>query len=113
MSYNRVIPRDLFNEADLLKCWGKLWIALDNKRDHAANIIHDGEPFDIVQDPNSGALTVMNLSLIIHGRRRAVFRPLNAREPYPLWVWGDEDDIRIFEESGVLSADFLSMIADQ
>lgn len=26
MTYRRVIPRDLFNEADLLKCLGRLYI---------------------------------------------------------------------------------------
>lgn len=32
MSYFRVIPRDLFNEASLLKCYGRLAILLDDMR---------------------------------------------------------------------------------
>lgn len=111
MNYVRVIPRDLFNEASLLKCWGQLEIALTDKvRDHAATIEHDGGAFDIVQDQGTGSITVQNLSLIVHGRRRAVFRPLNSREPWPLWVWGDEDDIRVFDTDGQLSADFRAFI---
>ena len=111
--YERVIPRDLFNEADLLKCWGKLWIALDDRRDHFASIPdHSGEPFDIVQDPSSGALTVANLSLIVHGQRRAVYRPLNSREPWPLWVWSDDDDIRVFDLDGNLSPEFWIFITE-
>ncbi len=38
MTYKRVIPRDLFNEANLLKCYGALWIALDNARGHTAKL---------------------------------------------------------------------------
>lgn len=110
MNYMRVIPRDLFNEANLLKCWGQLWLALENRTDRVA-IEHDGEAFDIVQDMGTGSITVQNLSLIVHGRRRAVFRPLNSREPWPLWVWADEDDIRVFDDDGTLSADFLAFIA--
>lgn len=30
--YIRVVPRDLFNEGDLLKCYGRLWILLDERR---------------------------------------------------------------------------------
>jgi hypothetical protein len=32
VSYFRVIPRDLFNEASLLKCYGRLAILLDDMR---------------------------------------------------------------------------------
>lgn len=30
-TYIRVLPRDLFNEADLLKCVARLWILLDGE----------------------------------------------------------------------------------
>lgn len=116
MSYLRVIPRDLFNEADLLKCCGRLWICLDNLGD--ANAVlgdddgeHDGSPFDIQQDEGSGALTVANLRFLIHGRPWRLTRPLNSREPWPLYAERDEDCVSVFTGEGELSPEFRALIA--
>lgn len=78
MNYARVIPRDLFNEANLLKCYGRLALEVD--------LEHDGGAFDIQQDPASGALHVANVRLVVRGREVPLFRPLNSREPWPLWA---------------------------
>ena len=51
MTYTRVIPRDLFNEGDLLKCYGRLWILLDETRGHVAQLGEEEQlpsaPFEI------------------------------------------------------------------
>jgi len=51
MSYTRVIPRDLFNEANLLKCYGQIYIevermSLPDPRAYV-EIEHDGGAFYI------------------------------------------------------------------
>jgi hypothetical protein len=52
-----VLPRDLFNEANLLKCMGQPWIKLDEYAGHDATIPTKDVPvFDLDQDPNSGTI---------------------------------------------------------
>lgn len=114
MTYRRVIPRDLFNEANLLKCLGALWIALENA--DGVRFDHDDRPFLIHQDEADGSTYVVNVRLIIAGRPFDHRRPLNSREPWPLYVRpvGDPDaeDIAVFDEAGVLSADFRALMSE-
>lgn len=119
MTYARVIPRDLFNEADLLRCIGRLAIALGspetNGHDAGLGDPVDGEAFDIQQDPNDGSISVANVPLIVSGRNVRLYRPLNSRQPLPLWVAAGEiapalEDFRVFEEDGALTDDFRQFI---
>lgn len=115
MTYRRTLPRDLFNEADLLKMLGRLWIALDETPGHDARFAEeDVDSFEIVQDPSSGAIRVANLTLEISGQAHRLERPLNARTPWPLWLFRDDDEdleIRVFDEQGALSTDMLALLA--
>lgn len=115
-NYVRVLPRDLFNEASLLKCMGTLWIRLSELRDHRAAIVEEDVPFyDITQDEATGAITVSNLTFVIDGVKHRLMRPLNSREPWPLWVeeregdW-DFDAVAVFDDEGNLSRDMLELI---
>ena len=112
MSYARVIPRDLFNEADLLKCYGRLVILLQNLGHHHAELSEgSGAPFDIQQDSSSGAITVANLPFAIAGERYRLMRPLNSRQPWPLYAVDDEDEeVAVFSRIGEFSAEFLQLI---
>jgi hypothetical protein len=114
MSYVRVIPRDLFNEGDLLKCLGKLWIRLDDRRGHRAEMhgptYSDG--FEVDQDPADGSIAARNVHLTVDGRPHRLYRPLNSRSPWPLWASAEPDDLRVFNEEGDgdLSPEFLAFI---
>lgn len=114
MTYRRVIPRDLFNEGNLLTCLGRLWIKLDERRDHTAELVHHDEDgaFVIHQDPSDGSIRCCSTTLFIRDRLPVrLFRPLNARTKWPLWVRTDDEDLRVFdEETGELSAEFLQLI---
>lgn len=115
MSYLRVIPRDLFNEADLLKCLGRLWVLLDETRGHNATLgdaqsEHDGTPFQIEQDESDGSIYCVNVTFRIARREYTLFRPLNARAAWPLFIHHDFEDIRVFDEDGKFSGDFLTLI---
>jgi hypothetical protein len=112
MSYRRVIPRDLFNEANLLKCLGALWIALDSLGDHTAVIHEPDGPFDVQQDAGSGAIMVANLPFTVDRRLYYLTRPLNSRQPWPLYAESDEGDcVSVFDDDGALSDDFRALIA--
>lgn len=105
MTYRRVIPRDLFNEANLLKCYGQLWLELEklglqDYLDHHAT----DEQFRIRQSSADGSLTIQNVILVVRGRMIHLRRPLNARSPYPLWADpGEGDELQVFNSDGTLS----------
>jgi hypothetical protein len=114
VSYRRVLPRDLFNEANLLKCLGALWIKIDDRIPEGVSLDwlgDEGEPFEIEQDRNSGALSVYNLRLTVKGRPVHLSRPLNSRNPWPLYVEPNGDDewfdpVAVFTDDGDLTEEF-------
>jgi len=70
MSYSRVIPRDFFNEAKLLKCMGQLSLAiLDGMTPEGITITVEetGEPFQIELD-DDGYLYLTNYEMFVNGR---------------------------------------------
>lgn len=116
MTYKRVIPRDLFNEANLLKCLGRLWILLEQSgRDPDAIMQSNGQPFDIRQDEATGSIFARNIVVSINGRSCDLMRPLNSRDAWPLWLenydgdW-DFDPIEVFTDDGEFSADMLALL---
>jgi hypothetical protein len=114
MSYIRVLPRDLFNEANLLKCLGALWIAVDGKGPAAQFDVESVEHFDIRQDPNDGSIFVANLPFSMGGRRAHLSRPLNSRNPWPLYIsfpdYPEIDVAPVFADDGKLSVEFTLLI---
>ena len=115
MSYERVIPRDLFNEAKLLKCLGRL-----------ALLIHDEElpglRFEQLETDNLrielnvdySELSCPALSLL-HGEiELELFTPYNSRENFPLYFRvANEDEIhegRVFDNKGSVSADLANWL---
>lgn len=117
--YIRVIHRDVFNEANLLKCLGALYIALETAGDHKAQFdVEDVDRFGIFQNPDDGSIYVGNLPFSIHGRRFHLSRPLNSREPYPLYAtesWPEigvgAEPVAVFLPDGRLTSDFKKLIA--
>jgi hypothetical protein len=111
--YNRVIPRDLFNEAKLLKCLGQLALLVHEGRAGKITLKHHapGSGFLIDQDDSSGGLFCMNLVCRLPNRQvvRLISR-YNSRHPYPLdFVIGEYHTTgAVFEEDGSCTRDFLA-----
>lgn len=110
-NYTRVIPRDLFNEAKLLKCVGRLsLLVLDRMAPKGLTIDETGEPFRVVM-LQEGALTIINYPISVHGIPHTFATPVNNRSNYPLDMQvGESDDyftIRVFDESGNFEPEFL------
>lgn len=124
MSYTRVIPRDLFNEANLLKCYGRLAIALDIMGlNDIASLPNDVESFDIVQDESDGSLYIENLPLEVRKKLSSrsfessyyrLFRPLNSRELWPLYATEIDnpsfDPIAVFDVNGNVTLEMMALI---
>lgn len=115
MSYIRVIPRDLFNEANLLKCYGRLWICLENRMGRGVEMPEDVERFEIVQRTDDGWTYIKNLPLKIGPRSFRLVRPLNSRHSWPLYAEEidnpDADPIEVFDDDGELSQPFRDLLA--
>jgi hypothetical protein len=115
MNYTRVIPRDLFNEANLLKCYGQLALYFNDYR-YSSNPEFkepDGnEGFIVMMDDNSGETWIDNLQLYIGGKLHRLYRPMNSREPWPLYVsqWDWEEPSAVFNDDGTLSPEMLQLL---
>ena len=117
MTYQRVIPRDLFNEAKLLKCLGQLSLLVHDgkcdlhvKHDEHSSMVY-GNSFEIDQHPEDGSVYCTNLQFYAAGRCLDLRSSLNSREPYPLLLCDeDEDEVEVFDDDGSLTEDFLQTI---
>jgi hypothetical protein len=114
MSYVRVIPRDLFNEANLLKCLGHLYILLETTRSKAKFDVEGVPVFDVRQDNNDGSIYLANVPFSVDGRSVHLSRPLNSRDQWPLYLSIPEDPdfepFEVFESTGFFSEAMLNFI---
>lgn len=110
-SYGRVIPRDLFNDANLLKCYGALYIALENNDSLDITMDHHDDTFDIEQTEDGGTY-IANIVVSFQGEPMRLERPMNSRKSYPLiWITEDWEYIDIFNDNGTFSAEFLEKVS--
>lgn len=114
-NYNRVIPRDLFNEANLLKCYGQIYINLERiSLDDVALHYDDeenGDQFNIAQDESNGGLFITNVHLIVNQVKQKLYRPLNSRDPFPLYLTDENDeDISVFNDDGTFTVEMMNYL---
>ena len=107
--YVRVAPRDLFNEAKLLKCLGRLALfVIDAKVPEGLTFYDSGEPYLTEQDSNSGDIYCkLGIRFSFRGHELILLSGLNSREIYPLfWRTDDYEEIHVFNELGDLREEF-------
>ncbi len=119
MSYQRVIPRDLFNESKLLKCLGQLSLLLHDEVDirWPLRLLHEpSDGFFIDQRPSDGALYCSNLILFLEYEDRDteiidLVSLYNNKDPYPLMFDdGGGNEERVFDDEGQLSYEFVKWL---
>jgi hypothetical protein len=97
----RVLPRDAFNDANLLKCIGMLTMLIEDGAIDWLQYEYDGQAFDIRQDGASGATFVNNITFSIKdGDYIQHERPLNSRGNWPLVLFIDGEEQEAFDEKG-------------
>ncbi|MCG8226403.1 hypothetical protein [Tenacibaculum finnmarkense] len=111
MNYKRVLPRDLFNEAKLLKSVGRLCLLIhDNLAPKGLSFKFDGESFKIKQ-LESGEITISNLIFSINNNEDIIFKTAcNSRSNYPLIFEIQLDEFDVFNDDGTFDNDFLTKI---
>lgn len=112
--YRRVIPRDLFNEAKLLKCLGRLALMIHNGLEYPLTFehyteIHEG--FLIDQDQDSGHLFCRNMIFYLNDNALVLGTNYNSKSQYPL-IFEDEElgDVCVFDDDGNFSDEFTSYL---
>lgn len=120
--YTRVIPRDLFNEATLLKCMGKLCIHAENVPGLEVCQLDPEHPrlshldycpgFQIGQDESSGSIAVLNVEVTYNGEIIHCCTPLNARDSWPMLATVDDygEDVPVFTPAGELHPEFIRLL---
>jgi hypothetical protein len=103
-SYQRVIPRDFFNESKLLKCMGQLALF-----EHLPNldIEETGEPFRI--GLHDAGYLATNLQTTVSGKLALFCIPYNSRSNYPLVCFIGNDEYEVFNEDGDLTPEFFTI----
>jgi len=115
--YERVIPRDLFNEAKLLKCLGQLSLKIHDGVVWPIQLVHNkNEGFAIAQHAYSGDIYCANVSLN-HKRGKSVkeiplYSGLNSHLRYPLIFdidFGEKEGF-VFNDAGEFTGDFIDLM---
>jgi len=113
-NYTRTLPRDLFNEAKLLKCLGRLFLAeVDGELSDLVTLRHNDDEsiakgFIVDQDPSDGSIYVQNISIFIDGQYWTHCCDLNSKNNYPLRIVNqDDEEYYVFDDNGKLMPDFL------
>lgn len=107
-TYTRVIPRDFFNEAKLLKCMGWLSLKILDAQTPCEILIEEsGEPFN-VELTDGGELFVSNYPVTIKGASVLLKSVYNSKSNYPFFCEYEYTDYRVFEEDGTFSEEFIN-----
>jgi hypothetical protein len=111
MSYQRVIPRDFFNEAKLLKCMGQLSLKiLDGMLPDGVKIRIDecGLPFDVHQT-DDGRLFLNDYDVTINDTYVSMSTTYNSKDSYPLVCYHDDVETTVFDENGNFTEEFIEL----
>lgn len=120
MTYKRVLPRDLFNEAKLLKCLGAFCIAAEeypaiqvDYTDTHCECFDCGAQFagfGVNQDPSDGSLYAEQVSVTINGHAINLSTVYNSKGAYPMYATDGTETVEVFTGTGNFSEAFEAMI---
>lgn len=110
MCYERVIPRDLFNESKLLKCLGRLALLIHDGLPYRLTVLHDrpADGFEVEQNTGDGSIYCANLLFYLDGQLLHLSSVYNSKSPYPL-TCDEANGEYVFDDDGSLSAEFVEM----
>lgn len=112
-NYTRVLPRDLFNEAALLKCLGRLALYVTDGLCQPLSLsdMPQATGFEVLQDLCDGSIYCPGVLFWVGDCRLDFVSPLNSRRPWPLLLrQPPQDDVQVFGDHGQLSAEFRQLL---
>lgn len=111
--YKRVLPRDLFNEAKLLKCMGRLCLLIhDDMIPVKMEKIEDFNCSWTIGLCDDGYLIIKDLEIYVKGKRIYFRTVVNSKEGWPLFAHDPATccEYRVFNERGVWDREFLEFV---
>ncbi len=108
MSFKRVIPRDFFNTAKLLKCLGRFELLRVDKN-LPFRVDFDNKAFEIHQDDSDGSLYCSNYKVYLNEMELHLKIPYNSKNPWPLEASYKDGDYYIFDDDGNFMPNFGHM----
>jgi hypothetical protein len=111
--YTRVIPRDFFNEAKLLKCMGMLSLKiLDRQLPDGIEIEvkEDGDPFNI-QLTDDGLLFIANYPVKVNRKNVFFGSTYNSKRNFPLLCVISYVEYTVFNEDGTFTEEFINQFS--
>jgi hypothetical protein len=107
-SYHRIIPRDFFNEAKLLKCLGQFELCVMEKQCNGLNftIEFDNKAFVIVQNELDASLSCQNYRVFLGHEEVELCAPYNSKNAYPLIARYRDAEYYVFDSKGKFMPNF-------
>jgi hypothetical protein len=91
---------------------GRIYICLETANRPGVELEHDGEPFDIHQNQDTGGISVSNVRLMVSGEEIYLERPLNSRSTWPLYATTrDGEEVSVFTDAGDFTEEMLALLA--
>lgn len=107
----RIIPRDLFNEGNLLYCWARLSLWVLDFNDPRVVVEYDPyRQFEVDQNPHTGEIFMVNMYLIIDGGEYEFARALNDKVRHNFYLITDDEEIAVFNEDYTITAEFRAVV---
>lgn len=109
-NYQRVMPRDLFNEAKLLKCIGRLVLLIhDNAAPQGLSFEHIGDYFEIGLN-DEGTLQIGNIAFNYKNVAIQFKTQQNSKSNYPLFAEYHLTDYLVFDDNGNFDTEFIELL---
>lgn len=111
--YQRVLPRDLFNESKLLQQVGRICLAIVDNELTRLSFEHDDSAFDI-RLSDKGSLYISNIEFLdVEGLPVSFKTTYNSRAKDPLLTHDveTEEDYLVFNDQGGFTSRFLERFA--
>lgn len=110
LEYNRVIPRDLFNEAKLLKCLAVLTLKIhDNQAPESLKVEQIDNDFKIGLT-DEGNLKTYTLQFTYKDEILSFETTYNAKYNFPLFCCYENCEYLVFDEMGNFDNEFLDFL---
>lgn len=110
LEYNRVIPRDLFNEAKLLKCLGVLTLKIhDNQAPEGLKVDQIDNDFKIGLT-DEGSLKTNSLQFTYKDEILSFETTYNSKNNFPLFCCFAYCEFLVFDETGNFDNEFLDFL---
>jgi DNA-binding response OmpR family regulator len=114
VQYTRVVPRDLFNEAKLLKCLGKVALSILDGKLKEFNLTekhtHEDEGFIVLQNED-GDIMCENYRVFKGKEEIYLFTRLNSRANWPLMTIDHRNEyIEVLNDEGKFTKEFINYL---